>query len=152
MWRCTGSYIRQALCDGVESIIAYFKTGGFFGGAFCEVESLSRQRFDADNQLLHAEGLFQIIVCTELKAFYNIVDGGTSRKEKHRGILIRLADAAHHFKTVHAGHHNVCHKYIGTQVEEQAQSFFAVGSGVYNEVLPFQRVFNNHRKGFFILN
>lgn len=47
MWRCTGSCIRQALCDGVESIIAYFKTGGFFGGAFCEVESLSRQRFDA---------------------------------------------------------------------------------------------------------
>lgn len=28
MWRCTGSYIRQALCDGVESIIAYFETGG----------------------------------------------------------------------------------------------------------------------------
>lgn len=41
---------------------------------------------------------------------------------------------------------------IGAQVEEQAQPLFAVGSGVDNETLPFQRVLYNHGEGLFILN
>ena len=138
--------------DGVKPVIAYFKIGDFFGCGVSEAESPARQRFDTDNQLLHAERLFQIIVGAKLKPLYDIIDGRAGGKEQYRRMLVSLADAAYHFKTVHAGHHYIGHEYIGAQVEEPAQSLFTVGSGVDGEVLPFERVFYNHGKGFFILN
>ena len=148
----TGSCIRQPLRDGVEPVIAYFKVGDFFGSRFRKVESLARQRFDTDNQFLHAERFLQIIVGAEFKALYNVIDGGAGSEEKHRRVLVGLADAAYHLEAVHTGHHDVCHQHIGAQVEEQAQPLFAVGSGVDNETLPFQRVLYNHGEGLFILN
>ena len=49
-------------------------------------------------------------------------------------------------------HHDVCHYYVGAQVEETAQPFHAVVGGVDDEVLALQCLFDNHGEGSFVLN
>lgn len=80
------------------------------------------------------------------------MDGGAGGEEEYRRLSVRLTDAAYHLETIQMRHHDVCHYYVGAQVEEAAQSFHAVVGGVDDEVLALQCLFDNHGEGSFVLN
>ena len=64
--------MQQCLRDRIEQITSYLKTAGYF--CLREAERFSHQRLDTYDQFLHAERLFQIIVCPKLEPLHYIVD------------------------------------------------------------------------------
>ena len=60
--------------DGIETVVTDFKNGGFLGLFLCKGESFAYQGLYADNEFLHSERLFQVVVGTQLKPFHHIVE------------------------------------------------------------------------------
>ena len=110
------------------------------------------QRLDAHNEFLHAERLLQIVVGAQLEAFHHVVDGRAGGEKQYRRHGIAPADAAHHLEAVHAGHHHVGHQHVGLFVEEALQPLLSVFGQADAEALSFQRVFDNHGQGLFVLD
>ena len=144
------SGMQQCLRDRIEQITSYFKTAGNL--CLREAERFSHQRLDTYDQFLHAERLFQIIVCSEFESFYHIVDGRTGSQKQYRCLFVRLPDATYHFEAVHFGHHHIGHQHVRPKFKEKMQSFFAVGSGMDGKTVFLERIFDNHGECQFVFH
>lgn len=64
---------------------------------------------------------------------------------------VDLPDHLGEVETIEAWHHHVKNKYIGSDLPEQIQGFFAVGGDTDLKLAPaFEAVFNNLGQGYFI--
>ena len=61
----------QALDNGIKQVFPYSKATGF-NGLRLDGAGATKQRLDADDEFLHPEGLFQVIVGAHLKAMYYV--------------------------------------------------------------------------------
>lgn len=84
----------------------------------------TQERSDAGDQLAHAEGLCDVVVCAELKAHHAIgfATPRSQHQDRNSGVPVMPAHLSADLKSVHAGQH---------QVEHQQVWFFAPNFGQY---------------------
>ena len=97
----------------------------------------AEDRLDSGQQLLHLEGLRQIIVGALLQALHLVVRLALGR-EHDDGSLAVLPDGAQNAPAVHHGQHDIEQHQIGPELPEQIKSLSAVGGDAGVVALLFQ--------------
>ena len=146
------AFVKEELAPDVELVTANRVEGGDFHFGCCVGTGTAHQCLDAYDEFLHAEWFLQVVVGTQFEAFDNVVYGRAGSEENDRRTAVALPDAAYHFETVHAGHHDVGYHYVGMKFEKEAQAFFPIYSGMDKEALTFEGVLDDHGKGLFVFD
>ena len=89
------------------------------------------------HQLPGAEGLGDVIVGAQLKAF-DAVQLLAAGRQHDDGRIVTAADAAAHFPPVHPGEHQVQNDQVGLRAPKRVQRVMAVGRRDDVETFPFQ--------------
>jgi len=99
-----------------------FSAPGSFGS--------SQDGLDSEKQLFHAEGLGEVVICTQREAFQYIFLHGFCSKKNDGNLLVHDSDLRSEGKTIFYGHHHIQQAEVIMELLEMAESFLTIGNPV----------------------
>ena len=84
--------------------------------------------FYAEHELLHREGLGDVVIGTDLEAFEDVLLEGLGGEEDDGDVGVGLADFLCQGEAVFLGHHHVEHADVELGLEECLVAGFSVGA------------------------
>lgn len=110
----------------------------------------AQQLAHAQQQLVEAEGLAQVVVAAGLEAQHHVGGRGAGRQKKHGQAGLRAPQLAHHPKAIEAGQHHLGQQQVGRGELAGAQARAAVGVVRHGVARARQRIAQQARQRGFI--